>query len=262
MKKYRTGLEKHNAPYRGVSSRYDFTNFYLSVAHDLLHNYNVSGENPAIKGHKQQIQDLLSAIIEGNTDITTAEYTAGTIKKVIETMTDASNLSKWRRINLTFGDIEKVSEEDWLIKPPEINQGFLEYEFPVHVKPGDKIMFRFKPEDWDGLTHYQFGAINFDSSGDRYKSLQTDSDNSYMDITNRYFEYTLRFDEERDARLSIRTNNSSDGNLRNTPITLKEFGVYLVEETPVYRRGFSEDIIPMVNDVLSQLKYWKERRNA
>ena len=259
IKEYRSSLERHNAPYRGVSSVKDYVNFHLSVTHDLFEIYNRSGGNPNIKGHQDMVQDNMSSILEGTKDLSHGTYTAGTITSVVEEIVSLSNLMNWSRPNLTYGEVEKVGARDWLLVPPTTDKGFFEWEHLIRVQPGEKIMIRFKPEDWNPNTVYQFGAKNFDSSGDNFKKLEVDDFNSFTKLSNEYFEYTLRFNEERDVRLAIQTTNSTTGTLGSSPVTLKEFGVYRMEEVEVHTRGLEEDIKPMVENNRLALKHLEGR---
>lgn len=271
---YRTSLERHNAPFRGVSSRSDYVNFQLAVSHDLLHVFNLSGGNVAIDGHKQETAQTLSAVMNGTEDLTRVRYSAGVIKTIEEEFKELSNLNNWTVPPLTYGEVseeytkeiqsgETISYEGtptWRLIPPETDRGFFELEHLLHVKAGDKLLIRFKPKHWDPSTVYQFGALNFDSNGHNFKKLEVDNYNSYTELSNRYFEHILRFDEERDVRLAIQTTNTVDGVLGNEPLTLEEFGIYSIEETPVYTRSLETELKPMVEAARVTLKRLEERR--
>lgn len=260
MKTYRNSLEKHNAPFRGVSSRNDYVNHRMAVTHDLLEIYNVSGGNPLIHGHKQTNEDNLTAIIEGTKNITTDNYTAGVIKNITSERKDLVDLSTWRIPPLTYGVIERVGARGWKLIPPSVDRGFFELDKTLRVKAGDKLMIRFKPKDWKAETVYTFGALNFDSSGHNMKPLKVDENNSFNKVKNSYFEHILRFDEEREVRLAIKTVNSDDGTLSNDPLYMEEFGIYHIEETDVYIRSLDGEIKPMVNGSQMLLEKLERRR--
>ena len=258
-KNFYPSLERHNAPYRGVSSRQDYVNFHLAVTHDLLHLYNTSGYNENIKGHKNIVENNLSSIFEGTKEIELATYSAGTIKKVIRQNEKLSDLSTWTKPSLTYGEVDPI-EEGWLLTPPELEKGFFELEHIYHVSAGDKLLIRFKIEDWSPDTTYQFGALNFDSAGHNFKRLESNEWSDGDEIKSSYFEHTLRFNEERDVRLAIQTTNSSNGQLSNKPLKISEFGIYEIEETEVYNRSLEEDIKPRVKSSKLLLKQIEERR--
>lgn len=260
MKTYRNSLEKHNAPFRGVSKREDFVNHQMAVTHDLLEIFNVSGGNSNIHGHRQINEDNLSAIINGDKNFTTENYTAGIIKKVIKEEEEYSDLSTWTIPNLTYGTVQYISPREWVLTPPEKVKGFFELEKIINVKAGKKILIRFKPEKWSGDTVYSIGVTRFDSSGDKTKELKVDEFNNYTKVSNSYFEHIVRFDEDRDVRLSIKSKTAADGSLGEEPLHMVEFGIYEIEETDVYIRSLEEDIKPMINNSRLTLLELERRR--
>lgn len=261
MKTYRNSLEKHNAPHRGVSKRSDFVNHQMAVTHDLLEVFNVSGGNSGIRGHRQINQDNLTAITSGTKNITTNNNTAGVIKKVIEVKEDLSDLSSWTIPSMTYGIVKKEGYREWLLTPPEKTKGFFELERTITVQRGEKLLIRFKPKEWKPDTVYSIGAMNFDSSGDNTKDLKVDEFNNFTKISNSYFEHTLRFNEERDVKLSIKSKTSPDGSLGESSLHMDEFEIYLIEETDVYIRSLEEEIKPMVNNSKLILADLERRRN-
>lgn len=260
MRTYRNSLEKHNAPFRGVSSRSDYVNHRMAVTHDLLEIYNLSGGNPEIEGHKQVNENNLNAVVSGDKEITTEGYTAGTIKKVMDEQHELSDLSNWTIPALTQGTINKRTNKGWVLNPPDRSKGFFELEKAIKVSAGEKLLIRFKPKVWDYRTVYSFGALNFDSAGDRYEQLTITPTKNYTQIMNGYFEHILRFNEEREVKLSIKTENSSNGILGTNPLTIEEFGIYHIEETDVYIKGIDTEIKPIVNNSELMLKHLERRR--
>lgn len=260
MRTFRNSLEKHNAPYRGVSKKSDYVNYYLATTHDILEIYNESGGGSHKKGHKQINQDNFSAIINGNKNVTTKNYTSGVIKKINKEIKDASNLNNWKIPNLTYGTIKKEGKSSWTLIPPQKQKGFFELTYPLSVKPGDKVMVRFKPNKWTGNTSFTIGAENIGSSKEDKKDLMVNEEFDFHTLSNTYFEHIVRFDEERDILLSIKSKNNIDGTLGEEPLHILNFGVYEIEETSVGIKSLEKEIKPMVNEGTLVLKNLEKRR--
>lgn len=257
---YYPSTERHNAPYRGVSSKQDYVNFHLGATHDLLNIFNISGKNENIEGHEDIIDGNLTSVFEGEKEIKHVTYSAGTIKKVLEKKEALSNLENWTIPHMTYGQIRNTGQDSWEFTPPEIERGFFELEHIFHVSPGDKILIRFKIDEWNPDTVYRFGARFFDASGDNFKELEVTEWKTYSDNVDNYFEHTLRFDEERDVRMAIQTTNSQQGTLGESPLRIKEFGIYAIEEFDVYNRSLEKDIKPKIKSSQLTLKQIEERR--
>lgn len=84
--KYRSSLERHNAPYRGASRREDTVNFDLAVLHDLMHIQRVSGDNANYQGHKQNIQDNFTSLYNNEGEVTSSIPSAGFLYQKLDTI--------------------------------------------------------------------------------------------------------------------------------------------------------------------------------
>lgn len=260
MREYRNSLEKHNAPYRGVSKKSDFVNFRMAVTHDLLEMYNRSGGNPSIPGHKQFNQNNLSSIINGDKNLTTNAYTAGVLKKITNELTRASNLTKWTIPNLTYGIVNHIGGREWELIPPATEKGFFELEYLLEAKKGEKLLIRFKPKEWNPQTVFSFGIISYgQNENEKMKDLKATEFETVTEVRNKYFEHIIRFDEDEEVRLSIRTKNSEDGNLGNDTLIFKEFGIYQIEETIVQNISLDKELKPALNAVELKLDNLERR---
>lgn len=161
--KYRSSIERMNAPYRGVTKREDAVNFELAALHDLFHIQKVAGGNPRFLGHKHYIQNNLSAIYVGETNVKTNTPTAGTFYNRIGEVEDANELADWSIRN--GGEIHK-EDNRYRLKANGLQAGVALTKI-VTVNPGDIIQMRFKATSIkENNTIIALGALNFSNDGD------------------------------------------------------------------------------------------------
>lgn len=98
--KHKLSIERYRAPYRGVTSRYDFVNFYLGVTHDLKYGERQLGLDDNFKGLKQKEKENFDMLyVGGNNAPTTSLSSAGKYVHIADDVPVTKDLRNWTKEN-------------------------------------------------------------------------------------------------------------------------------------------------------------------
>lgn len=245
---YRSSLERHNAPYRGVSSRQDVINFDLATMHDLFFIQKVGGANPSFLGHKHYIQNNLSALFTGETDVKTSMPTAGKIVHSLGPVGE-QDLSKWTKLQ---GATIKKDGTHWKASATGnlIKAGF---KTIVTVDPGDILQMRFKMEKFNGSeVKIAIGALYYDSDGDNLDIYNLDDFRSFN-----YVDKRLSFSSRQDVEFVIYITYETKQGFP-VDVLISDFSIERLSETDVSIRGAEEDIKPLIETADLTLSFVEE----
>lgn len=221
---YRASIERHNAPFRGVSSREDAVNFDLAVLHDLFHIEKVSGGNTHYPGHKQHIKDNFSSLLIGEGQATSTIPTAGTLMKVIKPIEDKQDPTQWTKQN----GATLTKEQDTYLLNADGKQLEAGLSTIVEVNPGDILSIRLKGTKVKGQgVQIALGAANFDNDGDELKVVDLDTFE-----TSQYIEKRLYCRSRQEVRLVVYVVHQIAYE-NNVSLQLEDFSLNLLSETPV-----------------------------
>lgn len=244
QKTYRMSLERHNAPFRGISSKEDSVNFDLAVLHDMVHLEKISGGNPLFKGHTQQVKENLSALYYGEGQPTATIPTAGKIVSVLNSIPNKQDLTLWTKTNevaLSKTNKKYTFSSTGLLVPSGIVT-------LVEANPGDILSIRFKATKLKGQgTKLAIGAENFDSDGDDFKIVDLDGF-----TTGQYIEKRLYCTSRKDIKIVL---YASYETVSGTPTELlvEDFSLNRLQETNVGTVG---------SDSVIKIELEKEKRRV
>lgn len=224
---YRSSLERHNAPYRGVTSREDDVNFNLAVLHDLTQIQRVSGGHPSFSGHRDQIQDNLSAIYHGEGTVTASAPTAGMLVTKTKTLPQ-SDPSGW---SLTGGAVcnQKTGWRTWELKGTTHRSGLSK---TVPLEPGDTLVLRAQISALQpiGATRFAWGARDFNGVEESLTFLDTaDFLVGSGKKAGAYIEKRLRSEGRQEAEIVLYAVHGTEG---TTTLLLTDLSLSLYAENP------------------------------
>ena len=247
---YKESLERHNAPYRGASSREDVVNFDLAVMHDLFEIDKASGENEAFDGHKQFITDNLAALYHGDATAKASIPTAGKIVAVQKKDAEASDLTNWTRENsaiLTTDGRDFLLDATGLLVPSGL-------VYSLEINPGDILQLRFRLSKLIGQeTIFAFGAKNFNYTGDELIFLDLDGF-----WPGGYVEKRLYSQSRQTVQLVLYAVHQTTSNLP-VKISLEDFSVNYLHETSVGLTGSDSLLKPELERQQCQLSFLEDR---
>lgn len=250
---YRSSIERHHAPYRGVTSRADAVNFDLAVIHDMLDIQKRSGNHPKFDGHKQQIQRNLSAIYTGESNVTGTAPTAGTITHTIGQVEGIQDLSTWR----TVGDAQVTKTETGYRVRTNGTAPQSGADTVIPVNAGDIIQIRLKvTAKTYNQTLFGVGALAFE--GEDKLSIQPLE--NYQD--GKYLVHRLKSTATQDMHLVV---YGAYETTSNQPVewTVSDFSVSYLSETPVFIQS-TEDVLKtelaVQKQILEYIESEKEER--
>lgn len=229
---YRSSIERHNAPYRGVTSRSDAVNFDLAVIHDMIDIQKRSGGHPSFKGHKDFIQNNLSALYTGETNVYTDTPTAGSIVHIKEPVEGIQDLTTWNALNgatLTKNPLGYTAKTSGNLS----QSGF---ERVIQLNAGDTIQFRLKltAKAYD-QTLFAIGALNLEGED----VLDIISLEDFED--GRYLIHRVHSTSTQDVRLVLYIAYET---ISGSPVELDvdDFSIDYINEAPVYIRSLEEEL--------------------
>lgn len=250
MKEYRSSVERHNAPYRGISSREDAVNFDLAVIHDLFHLEKVSGGNKKVDGHKQFTQKNLSGLYLGETDVQTSIPTAGRFVSSIGEIPDTKDLTKWSKKN----DAAAVKEGDGFRLTATGKLPAASLSTIITVNPGDIILLRLHIDKVIGQeTKIAIGALNFNNDGDELDIYPLNDFQS-----GHYIEKRLYCTSRQDIRLALYVAYETK---QGVPVEwlVKDFSVEKLNESLVGINGLEHTVKPALEVVRQSLSFVEEQ---
>ena len=247
--RYRPSLERHNAPYRGVSSREDSVNFDLAVMHDLFHLEKISGTSNQ-DGHQQDIQNNLTAILSGEKQAKSSIPTAGTMVSVLEKIQGKQDLTLWTGQN---GARITASGEQLLLESDgkQLQSGVSTI---VNVNPGDILSIRFKATMLKGQgVQFAIGAKNFDNDGDELKIADMETF-----ATGQYIEKRLYCRSRQEVQVVLYLVHQI---MYEQPVSLRieDFSLSLLSETPVGLIGTDSSLKKELEKEENYLAFLEER---
>lgn len=221
---YRMSLERHNAPFRGISSREDSVNFDLAVMHDAFHIEKVSGGNPLFRGHTQQIKDNLAALYHGESNTTATIPTAGRIVNNLGRIPDMQDLSLWTPTNGTT--VVKGSNRFTLSSNGMLVESGI--TTIVEANPGDVLSLRFKLKKITGQgTKMAIGAKNFTEEGNDFMIVDLS-----QFTTGQYIEKRLRCTSRKDIEMVMYSVYETTNGVAAS-VLIEDFSLSLLQETTV-----------------------------
>lgn len=223
-KTYRMSLERHNAPFRGISSKEDSVNFDLALMHDFFHLEKISGGNPLFRGHTQQIKDNLAALYHGETNTTASIPTAGKLVTTIGKVPDKQDLSLWTPTN---GTTVVKSNNKFILSSNGllVESGIVTI---VEANPGDVLLLRFKVKKLTGQgTKMAIGAKNFTPDGNELLVLDLS-----QFTTGQYIEKRLRCTSRKDIELVLYSVYETVSGAAAS-VSIEDFSLSLLRETNV-----------------------------
>lgn len=200
--KHKLSIERYRAPYRGVTSRYDFVNFYLGVAHDLKYGERQLGLDENFKGLKQKEEENFKMLfVGGDNTPTTNLSSAGKYVHIADNVPVNKDLRDWTKQNdiqvsyignpVNIFSYKLVSKTSHLIKNDLRNISyngvwageFYKIENLIEILEPNKeytISYKFRLDDdkYKGIAYNQavHGSIHFHSKNPSYPSVYLDDD--------------------------------------------------------------------------------------
>lgn len=233
---YRSSIERHNAPYRGVSSRQDVVNFDLATMHDLFFIQKTSGDNPSFLGHQDFIQNNLKALFVGETNVKTNLPTAGKILCTLDTIGE-QDFTRWQKLEDTQVTKEGINYR------MKSSGNFIKVGLKslFTVDPGDILQMRLKIKKVAGVdVQIALGALNYDSEGDELDFYPLDDFGSFL-----YLDKRLSFSSRQDVELVFYLAYETKQGLP-VEVLVSDFSVKRLEESTVSIQGVEENVKPLI----------------
>lgn len=233
-KQYRPSFERVHAPYRGVSSREDFTNSTQAIKHNLVFTQIKSGAKKEKRGHKQQIEDNFTLLYKGEGEEATASLpTAGTYTKVVGPAQIVDDLTNdvWTPIDRTVkkgvGNKIQISESG-VTDPAGVTA-----QLPLNLT--DILYVRFKMRKVEGACDAVYlGTEDLNFEGPSFKHLE---------LTNEFQWFDARFYSNQSQILDFIIYLHKDPSvLEKTTIEIEDIQFSLLEETECQIKGLSSDL--------------------
>ncbi|EMF0415759.1 hypothetical protein I4L69_001640 [Enterococcus faecium] len=240
LRKHRSSLEKFHAPYRGVSSKEDYTNNVLGTLHDLIYIQRTSGCKEEVRGHRQKDQDNFSLLLQGEGESATTNLdTAGNYCKVVEGTNIEQNLSDqlW---TTSSGVVKKNLEKSIQIASDgKLDPGYISHQFSV--KPGDILYIKLKIKAVTGKCDSVYiGADEVNSEGAMLKQLPITKEMTFFD-----YRIPCNQNEVIDLRLYL---HKQPAVLEATTVEIEHFEIKLLQETDCHLTGLRNG---MMTDLLA-----------
>lgn len=251
---YRPSLERHNAPYRGVSSREDGVNFDLAVLHDLTYLERISGGNEKFDGHKQQIEGNFSSLYHEEGHVTASAPSAG--KLVTQSrILNHSQPNGWTTLGGAV--LTKTSNwNHWTLRGTTHQAGLTK---SVSLEPGDTLVLRAKISALVGATGSQFawGVTNMNGAGEDFDTYNT---NQFIvgsgKRASQYIEKRLYSDSRQIVDVVIYAVYGTEG---ITTLNLTDLSLSLYEENMAKITGVDLSIKRRLDGTDDQLSFLEER---
>lgn len=249
-KKHRNSLERHNAPFRGASSREDTVNFDLAVMHDLVHIEKVSGGNAGYDGHSDYITGNLSALYHGEGTTRNTIPTAGKIVTVLGPVEGLQDLTGWTEqngANVSAAGNGYTVENTGLLVP----SGLISL---IEVNPGDILQLRFKLTKLTGQgASFAFGAEDLNYDGDALEILDLSAFSS-----GQYIEKRLHCQSRQELKVVLYPVYQTTS---GTAVTVRfdDFSLNLLHETSVGLSGTDSVMKLELEEERQRLCFLEER---
>lgn len=253
-RKYRSSLERHNAPYRGTTSREDTVNFDLAVMHDLTHIEVVSGGNEKIPGHLDAIDENFSALYHEEGSITASIPTAG---KLVSKKRDLSNsiFDGWS----LMGGATRKKETGW---NRESLTGLTHQDGikkVVSLEAGDILVVRANVTAKTGSagTHFSFGAKTLNQGEVDIKKLDI---TSFLEGKGKsagtYVEKRLYSESRQDVEIVFHVVDGAQG---STTLFLADFSLALYYEQDIKVSGLDSSIKGRISGTKDHLEFLEDQ---
>ena len=247
--KHRLSVEKINAPFRGVTSREDFTNANAAIVHDLIYNQRISGYKDGVRGHKQQEEDNFSLIYHGEGyNATSSLPSAGKYIKANENLLISSNLidTNWTTFNATktlVGENKIQLSSNGLLDPAYISS-------QLEVNPGDIIYLRFKLKKILGNADSVYIGVDIINNNDSdLKRFNLTKNN-----TSQYYDKRLYCRSKETLTIKIYIHKDPE-KLEPTTIELEDFSIQYLTETEVSLSGIDKAMKINLNEIEQKLEF-------
>lgn len=206
--KYRTSLERHNAPFRGTTDRQDAVNFDLALIHDLKHIQRISGGTD-FPGHKQFIDGNLSTLYYNEGDITASIPTSAELYYKISTIDKP--IGTWNTRSGGQLSLTNATTQHYELKASTHQGGVVTQ---LKLNPGDIISIRVEVESLTNSSlQFAIGSTQFNNEEhiDRYTLADFYDKKRYIEkrlVSNTTQDVEIGifgiFGQEGNSRLSLR----------------------------------------------------------
>lgn len=251
---YRSSLERHNAPYRGTTSREDTVNFDLSVMHDLTHIEVVSGGNEKIAGHKDSIEENFSAIYHEEGLITASIPTAGKLvsrkhtlsESIFDGWTLTGGATRKKELGWKSETLTGVTHQDGIKKI-------------VSLEAGEILVLRVKLTAKTGSTgtHFSFGAKTINQGEEDLQTLATiDFLENKGKRAGAYIEKRLYSESRQDVEVVFHAIEGAQG---NTTLLMTDFSLSLYSEQDIKVSGLDSSIKGRISGTTDHLEFLEDQ---
>lgn len=245
-KRYKPSFHKANAPYRGVTSLNQYSNFVLESAHDILQLSHIltGNEKKGVTGHQKDVEKNFMSIMTGDEEVgRTNLFTSSTLRKIDkERALYTPPVLSWSKLNgcvvTDTGDGYELSSEG-LLDPVGIYKN-------IYVQPGDFIYMRLKAKSVSGAESFSFGSNNKREGANKVgdtKQVTLVAGEGF-----KVFDYIIACKYAQTISLSINVHEKPN-TLTPTKVIVKDVEVFYMQEKPVRISSFEKDIKPAINTI-------------
>lgn len=248
-KKYRSSLERHNAPFRGTTRREDLVNFDLAIMHDLFHIGKISGLDNHI-GHKQKIKDNLTALYYNEGEVTAGDqiFTTGNLFYKIATIDKP--IQNWQRnFNATLTPVES-KHNTYELKSSTHQAGIVT---TLKMSPGDVLSIRVKVE---ALTNNQLSFAIGSPYNDNVPDIEQFKIADFYQNPH-YVEKRIISQSNQTLEIGFYGIFGQEG---NSTLRLSDFELSLLYQQPTNIKGIDSELKINLRDIENQIETLEKKK--
>ena len=254
--KHKLSIERYRAPYRGVTSKYDFVNFYLGVTHDLKYGENHIGLDENFRGLIQKESDNFKVIFTGeNATPTTSLASAGKYVHIADDILIDKDLRNWQIQN--EGEIKKFSNKESYNFSSKGLKDPVFISKTINLYPGEIAYIRFKIKKIKGnADSIYIGTDNINGTGEDLKKINLKNESSAIFVDKRLYS-----NERQSVLLKIYLHKIPQ-KLEPTEITIEDLSIQYMTEKDISVGGIENEIKPSLDNLEEKISYMKKRKGG